>query len=413
MRIISMILCCYTIFFMTQTARAAGFATQATYEWSARNLALGGASMSGKPDPSAVVVNPAAITRLSGLQLQIGAAAVRSETAVNIQGIGNYPTTTDRYPSNMYLTMQVTDRLSMGMGVYSRFGMKREYDAEWAGRYDTQSFQLRTTSVAAVAAIKITDRLSAGFGLEGMYAKAKQTRAIDGTLGIAPVMFDISSSSEGDDFGIGYNASLHYKANEKWAFSALYRSDIRQKLSGPVQLVDVPTGGDAFARRGENESTIRLPESISLSLAHSPLESLSLELIAMWTRWDRYGIYNFHTDIPGFTRTATRLSYKNTWRIGFGMEYSLCDWLDLRFGYAWEQTPINDLYASYIAPNGNSHTLSVGAGLTFGKCTVDLAYALTRANARYLTSRQTDHPAESKSSTGKTHMILASVSFKF
>ena len=104
------------------------------------------------------------------------------------------------------------------------------------------------------------------------------------------------------------------------------------------------------------------------------------------------------------------LKYKNTWRIGFGMEYSLRDWLDLRCGYAWEQTPTNKLYPSYSAPNGNSHTVSLGAGMRFGRCTLDLAYAYVHSNPR---TTRGGNGERIRSSPGRAHIISTSVGFKF
>lgn len=68
-------------------AEAAGFGL---YEWSNRGNAMGGAIVATQnPDASTVAYNPAAMTRLEGMQTMVGTTMIAPSADVNI--LGNPP----------------------------------------------------------------------------------------------------------------------------------------------------------------------------------------------------------------------------------------------------------------------------------------------------------------------------------
>jgi long-chain fatty acid transport protein len=74
MRVLKMIvLAALLVVLAWQPCFGAGFGI---YEWSARGNALGGAMVGRADDASALAFNPAGITELDGLQIQLGATFI-------------------------------------------------------------------------------------------------------------------------------------------------------------------------------------------------------------------------------------------------------------------------------------------------------------------------------------------------
>ena len=54
------------------------------------------------------------------------------------------------------------------------------------------------------------------------------------------------------------------------------------------------------------------------------------------------------------------------------MEWTVNPVVTFRGGYLWDPTPVPDTTLDFIWPDGDKHIFSIGAGLTFGRITVDL-----------------------------------------
>ena len=74
-------------------------------------------------------------------------------------------------------------------------------------------------------AVKITDYLSPGAGLDIMYFKFNMKRVLPLPL-IAPQTLDL----QGDSWGLGFNLGLHAEAPRLSILGVSYRSQVRQQV---------------------------------------------------------------------------------------------------------------------------------------------------------------------------------------
>lgn len=170
----------------------AGFAL---YEGSARGNALGGATVGRADDPSALFFNPAGVTQLPGTQVMAGATFIMPKTDVTTQAYSGAPgvTTTSESnvaPPHLYLTYQATDRVWLGLGVFSPFGLGTEFNSSWPGRYNSYNAVIQTMTINPNIAFKLNDRLSMAIGLDFMYFKLKLEQMVPTVFG------DVSQSSK-------------------------------------------------------------------------------------------------------------------------------------------------------------------------------------------------------------------------
>jgi len=82
-------------------------------------------------------------------------------------------------------------------------------------------------------------------------------------------------------------------------------------------------------------------------------------------------------DSAGTTLVNEPLGYKNSWRVGLGANYKLDERWKLRFGVAYDRTPVPDEASRIVRlPDTNRTWVSVGArwGIT-SNSSLDVGYA--------------------------------------
>jgi long-chain fatty acid transport protein len=371
---VALILIC--LLAVAESAFGAGFGI---YEWSARGNALGGTLIGRADDPSTIAYNPAGITQLPGVQVMGGFTVLMPRADVDVSVLtgvqaGKSDSThtkslgMDGLAPNAYMTYQLNDKFWFGLGAYSRFGLASEYDSNWIGRYTEYYAGVVTYSVNPTIAYKINDQWSIAAGIEAMYfdVEIKRKLATKAKLGA-----DSDLKMAGDCWAPGYNLAVHYKPASWFAAGLTYRGEVHPHVkgdadfSGPI-LAD-PTRADQDMR-----GYLDLPASWALGLAFFPTDRLSVEVDAIYTMWSSYKKITFDYDILGENSEAK--DWKDVWRFQVGVEYAYNDWLDLRCGYVFDESPINDAHYDYMVPMTDRHIFSVGTGMHWGDYTVDMSY---------------------------------------
>lgn len=398
-------------------ASAEGFAV---YEWGARSTALGGAVTARQPDPSAVAANPAAITMLKGKQLQLGFSLVMPKGNASFDdqdyGMDGEYKLRDEYwamPS-AYYTHELSDRITLGLGEYTRFGLGMDYPKHWPGRYSIHNVELQTFSVTPVMGIQVTDNLSVGLGFEAMYLDIMIKKAVD----LSPLVpgspppskaTDAQSTLEGDSWGFGGSLSLHYTIDENWAVGLIYRSAVKQKVKGEARFEPPAWAGSSVV--SDAHANVTLPESVTAGLAWTPNEQWSVEVGATWTRWSRFRYLNIHIDdLPD---SYSKRHWKDAWRFSIGVEYYPVDWVALRAGFIWDQCPVTKANEDYLIPTAHRQIYSLGLGFHLEDWTIDLGYGLLNVNERHYASRPEDHIYKSSTHRSLSHIAAVSVTYKF
>ena len=171
--------------------------------------------------------------------MMIGATAIIPSADVVTQQ-GTTGTEDNWYlPPHFYTSYQVSEAVWLGLGVFSPFGLGTEFDENWPGRYNNYNAELQTVSVNPNLAVKVTDRLSLAAGLSAVWLNLKLEKKIDASRFFGNPnynnpnvsTYDVDSTLEGDNVGIGFNVAAHYKACDWFALGASYRSQVKQNVS--------------------------------------------------------------------------------------------------------------------------------------------------------------------------------------
>lgn len=401
-----------------QISAAAGFGI---YEWSARGNALGGATVGRADDPSAVASNPAGITQLDGLQVLGGFTVIHP--VMDIEAGGKWHTS-DKHaywvPPHFYATWKANDRYSLGLGVFSRFGLGSVVDENWAGRYNSYEAIIQSVSVNPNVAVKVTDKLSAAFGVEAMYLTfdKKQKLPLVTAMGQLPDG-DLHLSADGMSYG--FNMALHYQPCQYAKIGLSYRSPVTMKVTGDADFSDIPgplSAGGAF-RDTSASGKVTLPDSFALGLALYPVDKLSIELGAIYTLWSKYDALTINFGKPVIpTRTglvdqsSQKKNWKDVWRLNLGVEYAALDWLDLRAGYVFDQSPLRGSTIDYMVPANDRHLFNGGLGFHWDNWNLDLSYTYLKIMDRNIKGRD-DGVLDGKIRNADAHIMGVSVGYKF
>jgi long-chain fatty acid transport protein len=435
-----------------QAVQAAGFGI---YEWGARGMALGGAMVGRADDPSAIAFNPAGITQLPGLQIQSGVTFITPAASVDATNpYSGAKHKTDGKTNvwtipHLYSTYQVFDNLTLGLGVYSRFGLGTDFDQHWWGRYNTYQAHITTISANPTLAFKLTDDFSVGIGLEIMKMEISLRQKVDGKRmvyaalgGLAPgwltargistnindpnsEAMDVGQHLYGESVGFGANLGLHYKISKHWAVGATYRSRVSHNISGTADysmtqqasgnLAPFMSASPALFRSTDVKATMTLPDSFSAGVVYKPLDNLSIEVGAVYTLWSTYEKLEVEYSEASLGRSTvtTKKNWNDTIRLNVGVEYSPLEWLALRASYVFDQEPIQNGYEDYMLPTNDRHLIGLGVGFQFRGWTADLAYTYLKIEDRTVDARTADGVMRSYYTGGDAHMVAMTLGYRF
>lgn len=280
---------------------------------------------------------------------------------------------------NVYYVHPLTDRITLGMGFNTLFGMKNSYDSGWKGRYQALDSEIRNVNFNPSLAFKVTEKFSLGVGFNVQYMQAILTNAIDfGAIctrlnspsgcmnqGLLPQMSDGHVSLKGDSVGFGYNFGAFYTINPNTRVGVSYRSRISHDIHSKANFT-VPDNALIFTRGGQfmdthAQSSVMLPDNVLFGLSHRVTPQWTVSADAMWTHWSL--IRQLKTDFASVQRDDTlTLNWRDTWRLAVGANYqSESGKWALRSGFAYDQSPVSSAQLrSPRIPDGNRYWLTVG-----------------------------------------------------
>ncbi len=360
---------------MAGSALAEGFSMS---EWSARGLSLAGGMVGRADDVSTLAYNAAGITQLPGIHIMGGMSFVSPYGSINFDQSGHTTKTKAAtwVPSHGYASYQLNDKVWLGLGVFTRFGLGNNYNDEWEGNYNVHGVGITTVSAVPTIAYKFNDMFSASFGVELMYLSMYQNK------NIYPSPYQAMGLSnnvnlEGSSIGVGFHLGLHAKFNEQWSAGLSYKSQMTHNVTGEAEFDQVGfiPGTGAIPKTSDVHGTIQLPDSLAFGITYKPLDNLSFEVGAVYTRWSTFNHLNIYMDDNSHLNSLNEKNWRDGWNFNASVEYAPLDWLTLRAGY-WHETDVtDDNYADYMMPTNGRDTISLGVGFKYENWTVDLAYA--------------------------------------
>ncbi|MCP2039913.1 long-chain fatty acid transport protein [Neisseria sp. HSC-16F19] len=415
---------------MAQSALASGyhFGSQSVNAQSTAN-----ASTAEAADPSTVFHNPAGLTQLEGTQITVNvnvvAPSVKYENAEayypgmpGVQQPVSGATSGSIDPGitivpHIYASHKLNDRVTLGVGTYVPFGSGTEYDHDSVLRYNLNKLGLQSMALQPTAAFKINDQHSVAAGLVLQHTKAELRQyanfgaalAAGGLPGQGNGTGDGYAKVKGDDWGVGVNLAWLWNINDQARMGVNYRSHIKHTLKGDAKwqlessVFSHPMFGtpatNAVRANGyvaEEDASVKIvtPESLSVHGMYKLNPKWNVYGDLTWTRHSRFNRAELNyahnklvaNPVNGATTTSDQTilnpNWRNTWRVAVGASYQVSDPLQLRFGWAYDQSPVKSSeYRMSTLPDANRMWFSVGGKYDFNQNhSLNLAYTYIHIN---------------------------------
>jgi long-chain fatty acid transport protein len=418
-----------SLFLLPCVAFAGGFAAN---EQGAKASGMANAFAAQANDPTAVYFNPAGIVQLEGTQVSVGISPVipmatfESSTPAASDPVGFRGTSTGQKTDledrvipipNAYVTQKISDRASFGFGVFSNFGLKTDWPDDWEGRFIVggTKAELVTLSLNPVMAFKPYERVSFAAGPVLQYLDFDLRRnTFTGVPGLEP-----EAKFTGDDWDWGWNVGLLVWLTDTIRVGASFRSEVSHEIKGDL---DFRPNVGALINTGIT-SDIKTPANAYLGLAWTH-GRLTLEFDAQWTDWSSFGklAADFDQPVAGQPGISVEEDWDDAWAYRFGAQYAVNQYLDVRAGIAYDESPIPREAVSPRIPGGDRWIYAVGFGGHFKGFDADLAYQYVDAESVKLGSNVGQDPvfeaAAAGPLTGKfkdvdAHIIAVNLSYRF
>ena len=278
-------------------------------------------------DNAAVVNNnPAGITRVPGTQMvvDLGFAQSFSEFRVK-QGTTNTGGNPDDDSDpvlipTLSLSHQLTDRWSLGFGMFVPAGIGTDYGSDWAGRYYATESSLVFLSLQPVVAFRATDWLSLAAGPSLMYVDSRSKSAVNN---LQPGLADgeIELEVDGIDAGVVVAAMIEARPGTRFAIS--YRNEQQPTLEGRPKFKGLgPLLQAALNRAGllgaDIDLDVNVPQTVQVGFYHEWNEKVAVMADLTWLDWSRFG--KVDVTVNQFSVTA-RTDYNDIWVPSLGISY--------------------------------------------------------------------------------------------
>lgn len=329
---------------------------------------------------STIFYNPAGMTELRDLEVSGGLTAINtsykftnegsSVGALNNAGNGGDGGGWGFLP-NAYISKALNKNWYVGIGIGAPFGLKTEFSNPWVGGAQSLMFDIKTVNINPSVAWRVNDFVSLGAGINYQTIKAEyQRQASVASVALAGTKMTLDL----DDDAWGWNVGALFKITPATKLGISYRSSMKYDLEGDIKF-DGPTAqnpayGGATTNRG-GKASLELPDTWIISATHALNDRVELLGDVSWTGWSsipKVEVINTQTTgvapnaITGRPAQTLHTDFRDTWRVALGANYKYSDTLKLKFGTAYDQTPVKGASTRLVSlPDNDRIWLSVGA----------------------------------------------------
>jgi len=368
---------------------------------------MGGAFTALADDPTAIYHNPAGILQLDGTHFTVGLTTFSPNSTFKSNGTSGIPgtyagQTTDLKSKtwitpNIFLTHKINDHVAVGIGGFSSFGMGTDWPDNWEGRFAVGATKstLKTYSINPVLALKPFEKLSIAFGIvaQRLSFELENRTCIDlRPLGMSLAPIEIGSKLEGDDWDWGWNASFLLSITRNLKVGVSYRSEITHNIKS-IDVEFEPEMGLVGLHDASAVSRFKTPAMLFMGTAWTS-GPWTLSFDAYWTQWSSYDKLSLRFDSPvgGFSGMEVSKDWHDSWIWGWGVQYEVNRYLDIRAGFIYDESPIPADTLDPSIVHGDSRVYCLGFGTHYGDVTIDFSYNYVDSLSRSYNNISGDGP---------------------
>ena len=398
-------------------------------EQGAKAMGMANAFSAQADDASALAFNPAGIAFQKGNQMQMGTTTLlvpqtefEGTTRLSGDTVVSEKANSDIFIApTVYATTSLEGvPLSFGLGINSFNPLAKRWDANSEFRDNVQQISIKPINFQPTVAYRFDNlNLALAGGVDIAYAQVSMQKMLYTQLppSLGGTYAELGAlGADASGVGYGYNLGILWKPSPQFSFGAAYRSEVKLELEGDANyLATTPIGqnpvlGLAKRIQSTGSTDITLPDSLTLGAAWKPTGRLTFEIDAERTGWSSYKDLElkFGPELAACNNKPEEKNWKDVWAYRVGTQFAVTPHMDLRAGYAYDNSPAPDSTVSAELPDADRHNFSLGSGLHNEHGSIDMAYMWVHWLDRTMAN-------EKQAGTFKSdaHLFALSVTYKF
>ncbi len=365
-------------------------------------------------DNSSILFNPGAVSFLDSLRgLSFGASLIFPRIIYLEPYPGTYTTTIKPNvgtPITLYATFKFKKikNLSGGIGIYNPFGSRLEWPDDWKGQFLIREIDLKTFFIQPTISYKLNEKLGIGVGFVFATGSFSLRKGI-------PIQDSLANYGEGNlkgnASGIGFNAGIYFKANEKFSIGIDYRSQVNVTVDKGTAEFTVPNSVAEFFPQTTFSTQLKLPQVATLGFGYLLNSKIKLALDINYIGWKSYDslIINFEQNTDKLADIHSARMYENVFIFRIGGQYQLTDKWTVRLGTYYDMTPVKAGYLTPETPDVNKIGITSGASFRVTKkIHIDLSLLFVEGLKRTDTNIETQF-----SGTYKSRAVIPGFSLEY
>ena len=327
--------------------------------------------------------NPAGLVYLdSKFSLSAGVTPVFAQVAWQNSSTGEYAKTDNPMATPFYFNAayKVKDWLSVGLSVYTPYGSTVEWPDDWAGSHLVNNIALQAIYVQPLASVRISDKFSLGGGPILVLGSVNFNRNLNRTLtdidgNRANATIDASGAT-----AWGWSLAAMYNVNEKLRLGLNYRAEVIMKAEdGTADFENVPNTPLAPFKDTTFDAELPMPAELTVGLSYQLNEKWLFAFDYNRAFWEVYESLDLDFADPNIPDSKNPRNYKDASIYRFGAEYKATDRLDLRVGYYYDESPVQEGYFAPETPRNDSQGFTAGLSLDVtSRLALDASFAYIR-----------------------------------
>ncbi|MCF8368007.1 MAG: outer membrane protein transport protein [Bacteroidales bacterium] len=324
---------------------------------------------------SSIFFNPGSLSFMKDTySFSAGVSPIFSNALYRAQG-SDYEAMTDNptgTPFYFYGAGKVTEKMTVGVGVYTPFGSSVKWDKGWTGKYLIQEIALQTIFFQPTVSYKLNDKVGIGAGLCVATGSVDLTRAV-------PAPVNGTFNMNGNTTAYGFNAGLYLTPTEKLKIGIDYRSNMTMSIeNGDTKFTEIPVAlVDNFPASGNFNAELPLPANLDVGIAYDVTDKLTLAAEMNYVFWSVYDslVIDFVENTDLLTDSRNPREYTNSMILRFGGEYRISDKIHARAGIYYDPAPTSEDYFTPETVSLNTLAFTVGLSIMPIKgLSIDLSY---------------------------------------
>jgi len=325
-------------------------------------------------DAGTVFTNPAGMTRLEKSELLVGVQPLYlhadfSPDANTTTSGGDEDASTWLPAGGLYYVHNLMPKLKIGVSAVGYFGLGLDYQNSWAGRYYVQEVKLQAMGFQPALAYQVTDWLSLGVGVVALYGVLEERIGVNN---IVPDQPDGKLELEDNDWAYQVNLGILVEPRKGTRFGLTYLSEGDLEFKDKANFSDLGPGLEPLlGANGLLDAKLKfdftMPRQVMFSAYHELNDRWALMGNLGWQDWSEFGQVGVTVSSEDTSSLTVDRNYNDTWHVAVGTQYRVAaPWL-LTAGVAYDSSMVDDKDRTPDLPVGEAWRFGLGANYDWSK----------------------------------------------